>query len=808
MVPTDHTAPPAGRAGLRWFLFLVFFHLLPVPWYLAVAAGLAPAVFLFAAGVAGLFVTDAGSLPLAAMLLGPALSGGFVSVLLSYLLAAGIGKLKQPLARTLGLILVLAACLGAALYPIYISGSHGGGHRFGVLDFIDILGQFRIPSAVAAAYFVSLAVVLLGLLIHQHAPRRFATFRPGREHARRLRRWSMLGGAILFVAVFCWVHRVLFFVKPLAEMGFACAQYRLALALQAHPGSEVRSELSFRDWLERAAKQGHIDAAMALVRSPRSAEEKQRWLTAAAEAGLAEAQYQLYRFIVKSGCEAAGYQNALSWLQSAAGGGHADAQYELARFLSRSDNPLGLAKDLEAARRWWEKAAGNDHGRAMEELAWRYAKGADGFPRYPERSTALLEKIAEGYRQGRYGLPENKQMAEGMRHQAEEIGALEQRAARGDAQALVALGRQLLQVPNAAPQVAAEGLGLLEKAAALGDAEIQYELGAIFLFGRHGVAKNLERGRGWWNLALQQKHVKTMEYVAPAYQNGRFGYPVDLLKSKALVELLVEAYRDGRYGVDPDAGRERYWAAELKHFDRLFDLAGGRYLPLDDLQREAEAGRLQAQYQLGRQLLVAGSESERRKGRQWLQRAAEGGFAEAQFRLVTDFENQVHIMRDNPARGVTLLKAAASQNHLRAMGTLALAYEKGRYGLAQDYRQAQNWYHKLLQAYQSGQYLGEVDERFIAFQRRRLEYVSKALSLSEDRARRYEQATPLERRIMAIEDRYRLEYRNAVNALDRRDGSQEGMKRFQAEVERLRQLYARQRELEVEKVKREAAKGR
>ena len=148
----------------------------------------------------------------------------------------------------------------------------------------------------------------------------------------------------------------------------------------------------------------------------------------------------------------------------------------------------------------------------------------------------------------------------------------------------------------------------LQSAAEKGFANAQYELGRLLIRGdqTRGIEKN-------------------MEYVAPAYQNGRFGYPVDLLKSKALVELLVEAYSDGRYGVDPDAKKQRYWTAELKYFDRLFDLTGGSYLPLADLQRQAAGGDLQAQYQLGHQLLVAGPAGERAKGLQWIEReAAEG----------------------------------------------------------------------------------------------------------------------------------------------------------------------------------------
>jgi hypothetical protein len=82
---TDHITLPASRVAARWFLFLVFFHLLPVPWSIAVVGGLAPASFLFAIGVPGLFITDHDSLPLAGMFLGPALINGLVFVLLAYL---------------------------------------------------------------------------------------------------------------------------------------------------------------------------------------------------------------------------------------------------------------------------------------------------------------------------------------------------------------------------------------------------------------------------------------------------------------------------------------------------------------------------------------------------------------------------------------------------------------------------------------------------------------------------------------------------------------------------------------------------
>jgi TPR repeat protein len=261
------------------------------------------------------------------------------------------------------------------------------------------------------------------------------------------------------MALFCWTHRLLFFVKPLADMGIAGAQYHLALALQKGSGSQVGSGTSGRYYLERAAEQGHIKAAMALARSPRNVDDKLRWLTVAAEGGLAEAHYELYRFMVKSAVADYKSRSAMDWLQSAAESGFADAQYEFGRLLIRGAKTRGINKNSEKARQWWEKAAANNHGRAMEELSWRYNQAADGFPWDPKRAIALLKKTANGYRHGRYGLPQNQQMASVRQQRAQEIKALEKRIAKGDPEALVSIGRQLLRSPISR----AQGVSLLEK---------------------------------------------------------------------------------------------------------------------------------------------------------------------------------------------------------------------------------------------------------------------------------------------------------------------------------------------------------
>ena len=796
--------PPPGRGAIRWFLFITFFHLLPVPWFLMVAGGLAPCSFLFAAGLTSLFLPDSESLAFAVMLGGPALIGGLVFYVVSWGLSLMIIRQHKPLVRTTILLVVLAVCLAAAMNPIFVSGGHSSSYSYSLYDFISVLDEFRIPSSATIVYFTGVAVLLISLLIYQHLVDQQKTISLAEWQLRmRIRRWVVAGIFIGLICGFFWTHRIMLVVQPLAKLGLASAQYQLALAIKERAGVRLGSGISYHDWLVRAAEQGHAEAALLLVKHPRSQEEKLRWLTVAAEKGMADAQYQLYVMLLDSKSGVTSSKSARKWLELAAENQHMQAQYDLGRYYMTGQAVLGIEKDPDKARTWWEQAAGNGHGQAMEELARRYEKGTAGFPRDPQRAIELFTRVAAAYRDGLKGLPKNQQFADSRQAHAEEIAQFEKLLEQGNSQAQAKLGRELLQTRGVIPETRNEGLALLEKAALQGDPQLQYELGDIFINGRNGVSVDQSRGRSWWTKALDQNHVKTMEQVASAYQNGRIGYQKDLLKSKALVERLIAGYRDGKYGVDPDPRNLRHWSNELKHLNRLMSLSGGLYQSPDLLQKKAEAGDLQAQFQLGRQMMIGSPAKSRQRGLAWIEQAAEGGHAEAQYRFAIHYDRQNGIMRRDPKRGVTILKAAAEQNHLPAMSTLALAYYKGRYGLDRDYRKATEWFERLLVAYDSGQYLGEIDDRFIPFNRQQLKYSTKMLKVQIEKERRYAQASPLERKIIAVEEQYNLQYQNAVNSLDRRDGSPEGVKRTRAEIDRLRSNYNRQRDEEIARIRQQ-----
>ena len=795
------TPPPPGRVASRWFLFLSFYHLLPIIWFMLVAGGLAPGSFLLAAGVAGLFSGDSDGLAMAVILLAPALLGGLLFALVAWLLAAQIGKLRRSWHRTLTLLGVFGACLLAAMQPIFINGGHSRSQAYSLLDFVKVLGEFRIPASWTIGYFSTQGLLLLGLLVYQH----LVADRPASSvdkylSRRRLRRRLIAGSLLVFLLVLGWNHRTLLFVKPLADLGFATAQYHLAMALKEESIKRHGRPGGYQGWLVRAAEQGHLKAAQELVLHPRNREEKLRWLTVAAEGEMAEAQFHLYRELLSAKPEVESSRSATDWLRTAAENGQPEAQFELGRAYLIVNPALNLSKDPEQARSWWEQAAKDGYGKALKELAWRYERGADGFPRDAQRAIELYQLTAAAYQAGNSGLQKNAALATDQLARAERLADFEARLAADDPLAQVELGHELLQVANANSDTRDKGLTLLEQAANRGEAELQYELGGIFLFGRHGFEIDLPRGRSWWAKSLAQNHVATMEYAAPAYQNGRFGYPVDLLQSKALVSKLVEAYRDGVHGVDPDPAKLRRWSDELKYFDRLFELAGGDYQSPVELQQTAEAGDPRAQYQLGRQMLVSGPVEQRQQGLRWIEMAAAGGLGEAQYRLATSYESQTGIMRRDPVRGVALLTAAAHQNHLPAMGALALGYEKGRYGLTRNLEQAQLWFQRLLQAYDDDNYQGEIDERFIPFNRQRLIYASKALATEREKARRYEAASPLERQVIEIEERYRLQYQDAVNALPRGNGTREAKLLFRKKIARLREQYNRKRDAEIAKL--------
>jgi TPR repeat protein len=161
----------------------------------------------------------------------------------------------------------------------------------------------------------------------------------------------------------------------------------------------------------------------------------------------------------------------------------------------------------------------------------------------------------------------------------------------------------------------------------------------------------------------------------------------------------------------------------------------------DQLELAAENGDVQAQYRLAMRLILpANGNPDLARGTEWLRKAAESGYAEAEFKLACMHNtghgmptNRIEAMRlflssaqkgspdaqfamgtaltggmpDVPfdiARALDWFKKAADQGHLESQSTLGAIYYMGRH-VAQDFSEAAKWLEKAAQQ-------GEPDAQF------------------------------------------------------------------------------------------------
>jgi TPR repeat protein len=167
-------------------------------------------------------------------------------------------------------------------------------------------------------------------------------------------------------------------LRPLAEGGDRDAQYELGfLALTECESVSGREAFSL---FMKAAQDGHVEAMHHLAtfpdfitepfRSPLSTGESWRWLLQAAEGGCVQAQRDAGAYLAtgdwREGKVPQDLPAAVAWYRRAAEAGHADAQYNLASMLVEGE---GCDRDLPAAREWLRRAVAGGYEYAEGLLA-------------------------------------------------------------------------------------------------------------------------------------------------------------------------------------------------------------------------------------------------------------------------------------------------------------------------------------------------------------------------------------------------------------------------------------------------------
>jgi TPR repeat protein len=167
-------------------------------------------------------------------------------------------------------------------------------------------------------------------------------------------------------------------LRPLAEAGNRAAQYELGF-LALTECELVSGREAFSLFLE-ASEQGHAEAMYHLAtfpeflsepfKSPLSDEEAWHWLLRAAEGGCVQAQRDAGASLAtgdwREGKVPQDVPAAVAWYRRAAEAGHADAQYNLASMFSEGE---GCDRDLPAAREWLRRAVAGGYEYADGLLA-------------------------------------------------------------------------------------------------------------------------------------------------------------------------------------------------------------------------------------------------------------------------------------------------------------------------------------------------------------------------------------------------------------------------------------------------------
>jgi TPR repeat protein len=228
-----------------------------------------------------------------------------------------------------------------------------------------------------------------------------------------------------------------------------------------------------------------------------------------AQAGKADAQYNLSQMYNNGEAIARDLAESMRWLRKAAEQGLAAAQLDLGWMYQSGE---GVAQDYERAARWYSQAAQQGLAAAQTNLGLMYQSG-DGVPQdYAEALRWIRKGADQGDACGQYNLGRTYRCGLGVEtNNIEAMNWYRKAAEQGDASAQNDLGWMYEQRGQADDY--AEAMRLFGKAAEHGDARAQYNLGRMNESGK-GVDQDNAEAMRWYRLAAAKGHQEALYKVA------------------------------------------------------------------------------------------------------------------------------------------------------------------------------------------------------------------------------------------------------------------------------------------------------
>jgi hypothetical protein len=473
------------------------------------------------------------------------------------------------------------------------------------------------------------------------------------------------GVLLLVPAFFLTVYTVQrqWLCEPLAFSGLGQAQLCTARLYERGEGGAIRNRGAAREWYRAAAEQGVAEAEYQVAGFTYKREQKIVWYTRAADHGHAGAAYQLYWLLEKTEPEV-----ALLRLQAAVHQGHAGAQYRLGALHKHAYG--GVERDLPRTRELWAHAARGGYISAMRSLAIAYARGGILFDYDPVLSRHW-EQRAHTLAQSEPDIPLIEQaLAMNWERVLQEVRARRALAEAGDAATQLAIGREILQQAGTDPELVDKAMVWIERAAQSGSMDAQYQLANHYLAAEPVREPVLEKGRHWLIAAADSGHEQALRKVITAFKEQTYGFPRDLQRSRGYSEALFEALGDrGVLRNQPD-----WMTASWEYSDTLKQIKkeANRYLPPDELRQQSDAGDPAAQYHQAKELMS----TQFAEGVALMTASAAAGYPQAQYEMAQRYRHRKRTVQEEH-QAIEWLTAAVESDHRGAMVDLGVVYLQG-----------------------------------------------------------------------------------------------------------------------------------
>ena len=243
-------------------------------------------------------------------------------------------------------------------------------------------------------------------------------------------------------------------------------------------------------------------------------------------------------------------------------------------------------------------------------------------------------------------------------------------AEAGDADAQLAIGREILQRAGTDPKLIDKAMRWIERAAQSGSVEAQFQLANHYLDIEAASEQEREQGRQWLLAAADSGQEEALRKVITAYKEQTYGFPRDLQRSKAYSEALFTVLK--ARGVL--ANQTDWMITSWEYSDTLKQIKkeASRYLPAEELKQQSDAGDPAAQYHQAKELQSTRFD----EGVALMTASAMAGYPQAQYEMASRYRHRKRTEQEEQ-QAMEWLTAAAESGHRGALVDLGSVYLQG-----------------------------------------------------------------------------------------------------------------------------------